>query len=135
MVSMNDLYETGTRLWAQWTEMWNGRPELALELVAERFVLHLASAAQDDATTITNPAEVQSWVIRHRARFGSLAFRYRSGPFVDTKAGIVAGPWFAEAVIDGVLHPICGMDTIAFRDGKVTEYWTVAKEGDGGGRW
>jgi hypothetical protein len=28
-----------------------------------------------------------------------------------------------------------GMDTIAFRDGKITEYWTLSKEVDSVGDW
>ena len=57
------------------------------------------------------------------------------GPFVDTRAGVVAGPWHAETVIDGIARFACGMDTIAFRDGKVVEYWTMSKPADDLGRW
>ena len=59
---MNNLYETGIRLWADWTEMWNGRPELALELVAPRFVLHLPLPAPFDTAGVTNPAAVARFV-------------------------------------------------------------------------
>jgi hypothetical protein len=30
---------------------------------------------------------------------------------------------------------VCGMDTIAFRAGKITEYWTLSKPVDAFGRW
>ena len=64
-----------------------------------------------------------------------MTFHYSSGPFVDTVAGIVAGPWSAESAIDGTSRLLCGMDTIAFRDERITEYWTVAKEVDTIGAW
>jgi hypothetical protein len=38
-------------------------------------------------------------------------------------------------VIDGAVRHVCGMDTIAFRDGKITEYWTLSKDADPVGDW
>lgn len=132
---MNDIYQTGIRLWAQWTEMWNGRTALARELVAARFVLHLPLPNAVDPATVTDPASVERWVTAHRARFERITFHYDAGPFVDTVAGVVAGPWTAEIVIGGAPRMVCGMDTIAFRDGKITEYWTLSKDVDAVGRW
>ena len=56
-----DLYETGIRLWAEWTAMWNGRTELALDLVAPRFVVHLPPPNPTDPATVHDPASVKSW--------------------------------------------------------------------------
>lgn len=131
----NDSYRLGIELWAKWTEMWNGRPELALTLVGPRFVLHLPQPENLDPTSINSPASVEQWVRAHRARFDRLTFRYEAGPFVDTRAGVVAGPWVADSAIAGKPRVVCGMDTISFRDGKIIEYWTVSKQVDAPRDW
>jgi hypothetical protein len=115
--------------------MWNGRTELARELVAPRFALHLPLPNAVDPTTVDDPESVERWVVAHRARFERITFHYDAGPFVDTVAGVVAGPWSAEIVVGGVVRRACGMDTIAFRDGKITEYWTLSKEAEDVGGW
>ena len=115
--------------------MWNVDPSLARELVAPRFALHLTLPTIADPTTITDPVAVERWVAAHRARFGKLVFSMRVGPFVDVRAGVVAGPWIADTIVDGVAQPVCGMDTIAFRGGKITEYWTISKPGYDYGEW
>jgi len=115
--------------------MWNERPELARVLVADGFVLHLPTPNAVAQETVDGPAAVERWVIAHRAKFQRLVFASTCGPFVDVRAGVVAGPWFAETIVAGEPRPVCGMDTIAFRDGKVTEYWTLSKEVDAFGRW
>jgi len=132
---MNESYEMGLRLWADWTEMWSGRTELARQLVAARFRLHLPLPNSVDPATITDPASVERWVTAHRARFGRLRFHYDRGPFVDSVAGIVAGPWWADSVLDGKARLVCGMDTIAFSEGKISEYWTLAKEAETAASW
>jgi hypothetical protein len=45
------------------------------------------------------------------------------------------GPWIADVIQNGTPRSMCGMDTIAFRDGKITEYWTLAKPVEAFGRW
>jgi hypothetical protein len=114
--------------------MWNHRPALARSIVAERFVLHLAPFPANHEV-VESAAAVERWVINHRAKFRRLSFHTGGGPFVDVRAGVVAGPWFADTSIDGSPRPVCGMDTIAFRDGKITEYWTLSKEVEAVGRW
>lgn len=131
----NDTYAMGLDVWKRWTEMWNGKPALARELAAPRFVLHLPSAAPTDERTITSPEEVERWVAGHLAKFEKAIYRYDAGPFVDTVAGVVAGPWTAELTAAGTTLRFCGMDTVAFREGKIVEYWTLAKETESLGRW
>jgi hypothetical protein len=135
MSNQQEVYATGLRLWRDWTEMWNSRPELALQLVVPRFALHLTTPSGVDQTTVADPEAVARWVTAHRGRFHQLRFHTGCGPFVDTVAGIVAGPWYADASIDGSPRIVCGMDTIGFRDGLITEYWTISKEADAVGRW
>jgi len=130
-----DLYATGLRLWSQWTEMWNRDPALARSIVAERFVLHLVTPGGVDPRTVDGPVAVERWVIAHRAKFQRLTFHTGCGPYVDVAAGVVAGPWFADTSVDGTPRPVCGIDAIAFRDGKITEYWTLSREADAVGRW
>src|ERR1700761_8314362 len=115
----NNLYETGIRLWTEWTNMWNGRPELALELVAPRFRLHLPTPLEEDELAIDTPEAVRQLVIRARAKVELLQFHFPIGPFVDVRAGVVAGPWHADVVAGGVKRIASGMDTIFFRDGKI----------------
>lgn len=134
LVCMND-YETGLHLWKKWTEMWNGAPELARELAAPRFALHLPTPGNIDPTTVTTPDAVVDWVAASIARFDEITFRYDAGPFVDTVARIVAGPWSARIVAAGKISFVCGMDTIAFEDGKLTEYWTLSKDAESVDRW
>ena len=110
----HERYETGLRLWRDWTRMWNGQPELALGLVAERFALHLVTPSALEQTAVVDPAAVERWVRAHRANFARLVFHTGCGPFVDVRAGVVAGPWYAEASTDGSPRVVCGMDTIAF---------------------
>jgi hypothetical protein len=129
------LYATGLRLWNEWTVMWNERPELALEIVASHFALHLPAPSAVDPTTVTTPEAVMRWVTAHRATFKRLQFHTRTGPFVDTVAGVVAGPWYAEASLAGTERWVCGMDTIAFHEGKITAYWTLSKEVADVARW
>ena len=131
----NDHYEMGLMLWAKWTEMWNGRPELARQLVAERFALHLPLPNLVDPETINDPVSVERWVSEHRARYERIVFRYGAGPFVDTVAGVVAGPWSADIIAGGSARLVCGMDTIAFSAGKITEYWTLSKDVEAIGMW
>jgi len=133
--SMNNPYQTGIKLWADWTAMWNGRPELALELVAPRFVLHLPLPSPFDIAAVSNPVAVERFIREARARFERITFHYEAGPYVDTVAGVVAGPWWAESVVEGKPRLSSGMDTIAFCDGKITEYWTLSKEVDSVGDW
>jgi len=134
-MTTEDLHRTGLDLWTRWTEMWNERPALARELVAPRFVLHLTLPEITPQAAITDPEAVERWVTAHRAKFQRLVFHTGCGPFVDTRAGVVAGPWYADTIIDGAPRPVCGMDTLAFRAGKITEYWTISKPVDDVGRW
>jgi hypothetical protein len=132
---MENIYETGIELWKEWTEMWNGRPELALELVAPSFRLHLVTPSEQDQLTVDNPEAVRQWVARHCARFEAIRFRFGVGPFVDERAGVVSGPWHTEHVRDGKPGWACGIDILMFRDRKITDYWTLSKPADGVGRW
>jgi hypothetical protein len=131
----SQLRTIGLQLWRDWTEMWNGRPELALTLVAPQFVLHLTTPSVAAQETVTTPEAVERWVAGHRARYQRLKFHFDCDAFVDVTAGVVAGPWHAEAAIDGAPRQVCGIDILAFRDGKITEYWTLSKEVDAVGRW
>ena len=130
------VYETGLRLWQQWTVMWNERPELALELCAERFSLHLAAPSLVDETQVVTPADVQRLVVGQRSKYQRLVFHVDGcGPFVDTRLGVVSGPWWAETQQEGTARVVRGMDSIAFQDGRVTEYWTLSREADRLGDW
>ena len=142
MVGMNDtnlrddeIRQTGARLWRQWTEMWNGSFALARTLVAPRFVLHLVKPSAVDEQLIATPEAVERWVREHCAKFERLVFHPDCGPFVDTARSVVAGPWWAEASTAGVASSVCGMDTLAFRAGRVTEYWTLSRPAEDVGRW
>lgn len=117
---------SGRRIWNEWTNMWNERPALARTLVAPVFALHLPAPVDLEPSHINSPAAVEAWVTKHRAKFRALTFLNEHGPFVDEEAGVVAGPWCAEARLDESPRWMCGMDTIAFRDEKVTEYWSIS---------
>jgi hypothetical protein len=128
-------YTIGLDLWNDWTTMWNGQPSLALRLVAPRFVLHLTVASAVDPESVTTPEAVAHWVTGQIAKYRLLSFSTGCGPFVDVAAGVVAGPWHARAQLDDAERWVCGMDTIAFRDGKITEYWTMSTPVPAVGGW
>lgn len=130
---MENTYETGLRLWNEWTRMWNGETHLALELAAERYTLHLGMNA--DTSQITSPAAMKAFVEGVRKRYDKIVAITGVGPFVDTKAGVVAGPWYAEAEKDGKRSSYRGMDTFRFEHGKIVEYWTISTEVDAVGSW
>jgi hypothetical protein len=115
--------------------MWNGEPALAHAIVADRFALHLTPPTGVDPQTVNTPAAVERWVIAHRAKFQRLRFDTHCGPFVNVTACVVAGPWFAETSTDGSSQAVCGMDTIAFRDARIVEYWTIGKPAETIGAW
>lgn len=125
----------GLDIWKRWTAMWNGEPALARELVAPRFALHLPTPSDTDAAQVGDPAAVERWVAAHLAHFDRAVYAYEAGPFVDVEAGVVASPWTATFTRGERTVHVCGMDTVRFRDGKVVEYWTLARESDGKGRW
>lgn len=133
--SIDTIRNEGLEIWRLWTEMFDGHSSLARRVVAPRFVLHLPTPSGVDARTIADPAAVERWVTSHRAKFRRLIFHTGCGPFVDPVARVVAGPWHADAPTGDQARWVCGMDTIAFRDGKVTEYWTISKEVDAVGGW
>lgn len=135
MTNTDAIYEEGLRLWREWTDMWNGQPELALRLAAPRFALHLPTPSLVDAATIDHPAAVERWVRNHISKFHHLRFVTGVGPFVDPIAGVVAGPWHADASLDGSPRIVHGMDTLRFRDGRILEYWTLSKQADAIGAW
>ena len=133
---MNEnTYEMGLRIWERWMAMWNGRPELALDLVAARFALHLPQPSLVDEATIVDPATVNAWVAQHCARFRRLVFHYEAGPYVDAVVGVVSGPWWADAETDAGARIVAGMDVVAFREARIHEYWTVGKDAAAVGRW
>jgi hypothetical protein len=74
-------------------------------------------------------------VTEFRGRCDRATFQYDASPFVDSKAGIVAGPWSAELLTSSSRRLVCGMDTIAYRDGKIYEYWTISKDVKTVGSW
>lgn len=130
-----DLYAVGRALWDRWTLMWNRDPSLARTLVADPFVLHLPLPDPIPQRTVSTPAAVETWVTSHRARYRALVFHADMPPFVDVVAGVIAGPWHADASVDGAPRPVCGIDLLAFRDGKITEYWTLSRPVDAVGDW
>jgi hypothetical protein len=71
-----DIYQTGLQLWADWTRMWNGAPEHALELVAPRFVLHLTLPSAAAREIIVDLQTTEAWVRAHCAKFERLEFRF-----------------------------------------------------------
>jgi hypothetical protein len=60
-------------------------------------------------------------------------------PFVErdvyTTGLRIWNDWTTMLIVDGSPLSVCGMDTLAFRDCKVIEYWTLSKEVDHVGRW
>ena len=132
----NETVQTGRYLWDSWTTMWNGELPLARHIIADGFYAHLSNTSTADPATLRNAAEVEKWVTRVRSKYAELVYATDAGPFVDTTAQTVTCYWKAKGIyagftgkagdIVGKEFTVVGTDILKFRDGKITECWTMS---------
>jgi hypothetical protein len=131
-----DIRKQGEQLWANWTAMWNGDPALAEKIVAPGFWAHTTLEVAIDPREVRDAAAVAGWVRSFRQGFERLVYTTAEGPFVDVERGVIMCNWFVDGVyagrtnrpgdVAGAVFRKAGLDMLAFRDGRVTECWTLS---------
>lgn len=129
------MREVGIKLWEQWAAMWNGRLELADEIIADGFWANLAAPAMVTPESLRNAAAVKRWVTAIRERYTQLDYVTVDGPYVDVGAGVICCAWFADGVyggkatcaedVAGAGFRKSGLDLLKFADGRIVEAWTM----------
>jgi len=117
-------------MYDRWMEMWNGRPELADELVAPDCPIHQPPNA------LRGPEGVRQMVEMGRAPFEEITFRIEAAPIVDGDR--LAARWVSEGVYRGGIPGATaspgtrvtfgGIDIWRVEDGRIAEYW-VSSDG------
>ena len=110
--------------------MWNGRPELADELVAEGCPIH------QPPNTLHGPEGVRRMIEMGRAPFAQLTFRIEVGPIVEgnrlaarwESEGVYSGGIPGATVAPGTRVSFGGVDIWRIENGKIAEYW-VSSDG------
>lgn len=124
-------------LWARWLDMWNADPQIAHEILAPGYRVHLPSVgATQDTSAIHGPAGMAEWVSAFSGRFDGLRYRAQLGPFVDgdtlvcrwVGTATFAGrtPWPSD--VPGSPVTWVGVDILRLEDGLIAEAWTQGAE-------
>lgn len=118
------------RMYDRWMEMWNGRSELADELVAPSCPIH------QPPNDLRGPEGVRQMVEMGRAPFREITFRVEVGPIVEGNR--LAARWTSEGIYEGGIPGATaapgtrisfgGIDIWHVEDGKIVEYW-VSSDG------
>jgi hypothetical protein len=133
-----DIRKTGEKLWSQWTAMWNGKPALAEEIIAPGFWVHLTLDTGMAPEQLRDGMSVAKWVAGFRDRFERLVYSYSASPIVDLEQGVVTCPWVVDGVyagrtkspldVPGKAFRKAGVDILRFRDGRISECWTLSND-------
>jgi predicted ester cyclase len=129
--------QTPADLYRRWIlELWNGRLEVAEELVSEGFVVHQARMDGASSEVERGPGVLRRMVEEGRGPFETLTFSIEVGPLVDAGGEMVAGRWRAEGTYAGGIPgldaprgtPVTwdGTDILRVEDGRFVEYWVSA---------
>jgi|SRR5687768_12557773 predicted ester cyclase len=118
------------QMYDRWMEMWNGKPELAAELVAPGCVVH---QPPNDAS---GPEGVRAMVEMGRAPFEDITFRIEVEPIVEgdrlaarwSMTGHYRGGLPGATAEPGTEVSFGGIDIWRVEDGKIAEYW-VSSDG------
>jgi hypothetical protein len=125
--------QSAAELWQRWLVMWNGQPQVAHDIIADEYVVHLPTAAATiDPADIRDAAGMASWVAGFRDKFDGLRYHTDVGPLVDGDKLICR--WYATATFqgrtgwpgDGPGRPasMVGVDILRVRGGRIAECWT-----------
>ncbi|MFI6345334.1 hypothetical protein [Streptomyces sp. NPDC050560] len=123
--------KTGIELWRAWTDLWAGRLELAEEIVADGFTVHVAT--DRDLSAVNDGPSVRAWVAALNTVFTQAQFTMEAGPIAAD--GLVAGRWRTHGVLgkdtpfgpagarfSRVSHDILRIDG----DGRIAEFWSAS---------
>lgn len=123
----------GAAAWLDtWYRMWNGRTDLAYELIADELTVHLPRFGMPPEHTVHDPRTMRRWIELFRSSYRSARFTCELGPFTVGELilarfrleGIWEGgrPTTATA-LPGTSVSFAGMDIVRFEHGRVREYW------------
>jgi hypothetical protein len=136
VANTNEIATMGHHLWDSWTAMWNGELSNARHIIADGFYAHLSNTQTADPATMRNAVEVEKWVTRVRNKYASIVYSTQAGPFIDVTAQTVSCYWKANGVYAGLTgkagdivgkeFTVVGTDILRFRDGQITECWTMS---------
>ena len=137
-MSLPAVYGTLTRqaaadMWERWLVMWNEDPEVAHEIIADEYRVHLPTAgATIDPAQIRDAAGMADWVRGFTGKFGDLTYYTDFGPMVDGDLATVR--WIGTAVcqgktgwptdVPGTPITFVGVDILRIIEGKIVECWT-----------
>jgi hypothetical protein len=124
-------------IWGRWLAMWNEDPQIAHEIIADEYVVHLpAAGATIDPSQIRSAAAMADWVAGFTAKFDGLVYSTDFGPLVDGDRLVVR--WYGDAVYRGLTgwprdvagSPVrmVGVDVLRIVDGRIVECWTQGAE-------
>lgn len=120
----------GVRLWADWTDLWNGDLAVGPRMLTDDFrvVFGSATAAASGADDLVGGAATAEYIGSFRARYRYLRYRTEVGPIIGTDgtAGYVSCRWIADAVDpDGTKRQVAGHDILRVRGERVDFAWSV----------
>jgi hypothetical protein len=134
----HDDRQLGTRLWEQWTAMWNGDLALAERIVTDDFRIHFGSQESLHTERLRGPNQLAGFIGEHRAGYRTITYRTDVGPIVDlhrgadgTVSGHVACRWLVDAEADtdadAAGGPVTkgGIDVLRVVGDRVAETWSV----------
>ena len=126
---------TNVALATPWKDLWNGKLELADEIIAEDFVAHAAPITGAGSDEIHGREALKQWVSGIHSILGDLKFHIQVGPIADVDHFVVR--WSASGTYQGGFLgassksigktvSFTGTDTLRTADGKLAEYWANA---------
>jgi hypothetical protein len=130
-------HELATRIWDRWLDMWNIDAEIAHEIIADEYRVHLpAAGATIDPSKIRSAAGMADWVRGFTGKFEGLRYSTDFGPLVDGDKLVCR--WIGRAVYLGLTgfpgdvagKPVTmvGVDILRIHDGRIVECWTQGAE-------
>lgn len=125
-------------IWSRWLSMWNENPEIAHDIIAPVFRLHLPTfGATIDPSRIVRPGDMRDWVSGFSGKFEGLIYRTDFGPLVDGDkfacrwygTGIYQGKTGFPGDVPGKHVTMVGVDILRIDDdGRIAECWTQGAE-------
>ena len=125
------------QLYRRWLlELWNGRPELAGELVTPDFLIHQRQAGPGRTEDTRGPEALKELVAQGLAPFERLRFEIEVGPLMDGEhvvarwigRGTYAGGIPGAAAPAGTEVEFGGIDILRAEEERFAEYW-VSSDG------
>jgi SnoaL-like polyketide cyclase len=120
--------------WTTWVALWNGRYDLAAEIIAPEFRIHVNRIDRQSDPLPAGPEGLVGWIKQSAAAFSGLTFTTTVGPIADDEH--LAGQWHATGTyvggMPGVIVPegspvtFNGTDILRIANGKATDYWSEA---------